>query len=275
MSKINYEYGYRQGVIPCRIYKNYSSENHDYLSNWHNEPEFIYVVSGSVVVYIESDCYVAHPGDIVMISGNRVHTFAGQNWSFHCIIPAEQIFESLEISHRMFRFEPVIRDETLSAAFLNIIKERDEERTYSKQFVTLAIQHFVLQVFEKYGTHPAISDEQKQNNNFMIAVKVTDYLRQHLSENFSIDVIAQGLDISTSHMCRCFKAAMGVSIIDHLNRLRCYTARHYLMHTNKKVNEVAALCGYQNNSYFTRTYQKIVGYPPNETPRESPQKGSN
>ena len=116
MAIINYEHGHRQGVVPCRIFKNYTSEEHDYLSNWHNEPEFIYVVSGSVIVYIENDCYVTQPGDIVMIPGNRVHTFAGDHWSFHCIIPADQIFQALELS----LMENLISQVTLVDGCVNI-----------------------------------------------------------------------------------------------------------------------------------------------------------
>ena len=58
-------------------------------------------------------------------------------------------------------------------------------------------------------------------------------------------------------------------LVDHLNRLRCYTAKHYLMHSDKKISEIATLCGYKDGSYFARTYKKFVGHAPNETPRKS------
>ena len=109
--------------------------------------------------------------------------------------------------------------------------------------------------------------KQKRNPNLEITVKVIDYLRKHLAEDFSIDEISKEIGITTPYMCRCVKAATNLSIIDHLNRLRCQNAKHYLMHSDKKINEIAAICGYQSNSYFAKTYQKIIGYPPNETPR--------
>ena len=273
MAYANFErVDFNVGNIPCRVYANYSSNIHDFRSNWHNELEFVYTVSGSEVIYIENDCYTTLPGDIVVINSGRIHTIMGNDWTHHCIIPSDQMFQGLGLSPTNVFLQPLIRDEQLAAAFLNIIKEFDTNRKYAPQFKQLAIQQFLLQIFEKYESNHLTEAQQKKNPNFAVTVKVIDYLRQHLAEDFSIDTIAQEIGITSSYMCRCVKAATGISIIDHLNRLRCYAAKHYLMHSNKKINEIAALCGYQSNSYFAKTYQKIVGCSPNETPRKAPQK---
>ena len=131
----------------------------------------------------------------------------------------------------------------------------------------MAIQQFLLLVFEKHGNYRFTNQPSVKNNDFIISVKVINYLQQHLPESFSLDSIAEEIGISTSYMSHCVKSATGIGIIEHLNRLRCYTAKHYLLHSNKKINEIATLCGYQNNSYFARTYQKIIGCSPNETQR--------
>ena len=276
MAYINFERAdFKRDSFPCRIYVDYSSDKHDFFSNWHSEPEFIYTVSGSQTIYVENDCYVTQPGDIVVVNSGRIHTITGTNWVHHCIIPSEQIFQSLGISHDNIFLQPLIRDEQLSAAFLNVVNEYKVKRKYDQQYKTLVLQQFLLQTFEKFECNHLSESPQKKNPYFVVTVKVIDFLRQHLAEDFSIDTIAQEIGITSSYMCRCVKAATGISIIDHLNRLRCYTAKHYLMHSNKKINEIAALCGYQSNSYFAKTYQKIVGYPPNETPRSTPQKSVN
>ena len=273
MAYINFErvdfesIDFQKGTYPCRIYMNYKSENHDYFSNWHSEPEFIYTISGSQTIYVENDCYVTQPGDIVVVNSGRIHTIGGKEWAHHCVIPSEQIYQTLGIPYDSIFLQPHIRDKQLSDALLNIVNEYTVERRYAYQYKNLAVQQFLLQAFERFECNHLSESPQKKNPHFVVTVKVIDFLRQHIAEDFSIDTIAKEIGITASYMCRCVKAATGISIIDHLNRLRCYTAKHYLMHSNKKVNEIAAICGYQSNSYFAKTYQKIMGYPPNETPR--------
>ena len=266
MGKINFESSRHNNEVSCRTYWNYSSKNHDFTSNWHNEYEFIYIVSGTETIYIENDYYVATPGDIVAINPGRIHTLTGENWVHHCIIPSEQLLQSIGVDTSATLMS-LIRDPELSEVFLNIVKAAATERKFKQQFLQLALQHFLLLVFEKHEMKRFDSEAQKMNPNFAVTIKVIKYLRQHLSETFPIDAISDEIGITSSYMCRCVKAATGLSIIDHLNRLRCYHAKHLLMYTDKKIGEIAALCGYQSNSYFSKTYQKIIGQSPNETTR--------
>lgn len=255
--------------IPYQIHINYSSKIHDYLSNWHNELEFIYTVEGSIEVYIGNDLYITKPGDIVAINRNNIHTFKGNDWKFHCLKIAAPLFQALEIPHNIFIPQPLIQDEELASAFKDVIEECHRNRFFTQQFKMLAVQKFLLLFLEKQRKNQFIEVKTQENTHFEVAGKVINYLNQHLSENFSVADISKELGFSSSHLSRCFKKATGNSIIDHLNRLRCYTAKHYLMHSNLKISEIAELCGYQNNSYFARTYKKFVGYAPNETSRKN------
>ena len=268
MSIVKFESSRHNNETPCRIYWNYSSIGHDYASNWHNEYEFLYIVSGTETIYIENDYYVASPGDIVAINPGRIHTITGENWVHHCIIPSEQLLQTIGVDSSA-HLTPLIRDPELSKAFLNILTAFETERKFKKQFQQLALQNFLLLMFEKHEMIRFDASTQKLNPNFAVTIKVIKYLREHLPETFPIDNIAAEIGITSSYMCRCVKTATGLSIIDHLNRLRCYNAKHLIMHTDKKIGEIAALCGYQSNSYFSKTYQKIIGQSPNETPRKN------
>ena len=270
-STINFEHTDQEyKEVPYQIHINYSSEGHDYRPNWHNEIEFIYTVSGSVEVYIENDCYFTKPGDIVAINRNKIHTFKGNNWKFHCVKIANPILRALKLSaNNLFVASPLIHDEELSSAFLDIIEECHRDHVFSAQLKELSIQKFLLLFCGKYSQNYFATIGLQENSHFTISANVINYLNQHLSEDFSIDDIANAIGFSPSHISRCFKETTGSSIVDHLNRLRCYTAKHYLMHSDKKISEIATLCGYKDGSYFARTYKKFVGHAPNETPRKS------
>lgn len=253
---------------PFVLHRNVSSTFSEFYTNWHKEIEIVYTVDGSETICIENDCYITEPGDIVVINSGRIHTGISTNWVHHCLIPSNDMLQSLGIDTSTTFLEPHIRDPQIANHFLQIIHEYESDRPqYNAQFKNIAVLQFLLQIFAKYETNRLSSNEGKRDPNFVITVRVIDFLRQHLETDFSIGEIANEIGITPEHMCRCVKKSTGISIIEHLNMLRCYTARHYILHSDKKIGEIAKLCGYQSNSYFSKTYQKIIGYSPNETPR--------
>ena len=77
-----------------------------------------------------------------------------------------------------------------------------------------------------------------------------------------------GVDIIAFSLCRIFKKSTGYTPISYLKQYRVLKSCYYLMETDKKISEIASLCGYKDSSYFARTYKKIIGHAPNETPRK-------
>ena len=219
-------------------------------------------------MHIDNETYTAYPGDIVAINSGKIHTITGKSFVHHCIIPSRQILRAMGLDPESISFPPHIRDEALAKSFLNIMTECNSEgKKYGRQFKILAIQQFLLDILEKQELSPASGELSKRDSNFLITTRVIEYLRLHLSENISLDDIARAIQATPYHMCRCVKKATGRSIIEHLNRLRCNTAKHYLMYSDKKISEIAELCGYQSVSYFSKTYHKTIGYAPKDTPR--------
>lgn len=262
-------FGFQGQKFPFVLHKFISSEFSEFYTNWHKEIEIVYTVAGSETIYIENDVYVTTPGDIVIVNSGRIHTGTSSNWVHHCLIPSDDLLRTLGIDTSVSFVHPYIKDPNLAELFTDIVAETEIERKYNVQFKMLTVQRFLIQLYEKYETNRATDVKSKTDPNFVVTVKVIDYLRQHLSEDFPIEDIAKEIGITVSYMCRCVKKSTGISIIEHLNMLRCYSARHYLVHSNKNVNEVAMLCGYQSKSYFAKTYRRILGYSPNETPRIS------
>ena len=268
MNQTNFESYFDESNVSCRVYCDYNSKMHDYASNWHKEPEFLLVVSGCEIVYIDNESYTALPGDIVAINCGKIHTITGDDFVHHCIVPSRQILRSMGINPESISFPPHIRDKELTQAFLRIIAEcKEEDKKYVRQFRILAIQQFLLDILEKHNISPDSDDSSKKDPGFTITVKVIEYLRLHFAENINLNDIAKEVDTTVYHMCRCVKKATGRSIVEHLNRLRCNTAKHYLIYSDKKISEIATLCGYQSVSYFSKVYHKTIGVAPKDTPR--------
>ena len=271
MGEIKFESSKYYQDVPCRIFIDYSSRKHYRSSNWHHELEILYIVSGEETIFIENESITAHPGDIVVINRERVHTLTGDDFVHHCLIPSDSIFDWLGKSSQLNRYShihPHIKDPELSALFLNIIEEFKVQKEFSVPYRTIAIQLFLLKLFEKYEIKYKANLEPKHAAEFVITTKVIHFLRSHLSESFSIDEIAAELGVTSPHICRCVKSTTGLTIIENLDVIRCYTAKHILTHSDKKIGEIAKLCGYANSSYFAKKYKKVIGVLPGETKKD-------
>lgn len=91
-----------------------------------------------------------------------------------------------------------------------------------------------------------------------------EYMMAHYSEQISVDRLASLTHLSTSYFMSCFKQAVGLSSMEYLSHLRVNAACDALSSTQKKVSEIAFICGYGNLSNFNRQFKKTMGCSPVE-----------
>lgn len=82
----------------------------------------------------------------------------------------------------------------------------------------------------------------------------------HIDANFTTDIhlddLAQRFDISKYYLTREFKRAYGETIFQHIIGLRINYAKRLLRFTDKSVEEISALCGFNDQSYFSKQFKK-------------------
>jgi AraC-like DNA-binding protein len=82
----------------------------------------------------------------------------------------------------------------------------------------------------------------------------------HIDANFTSDIrlddLARRFDISKYYLTREFKRAYGETIFQHIISLRINYAKRLLRFTDKSVEEISALCGFNDQSYFSKQFKK-------------------
>lgn len=84
---------------------------------------------------------------------------------------------------------------------------------------------------------------------------ITDYLREHFSENIEIEMLAAMLSMSPKYFHRFFKAHTGFTPMQYLSQLRLACASRLLVYTLKPVSEVCFESGFNNLSHFCRFFK--------------------
>lgn len=72
---------------------------------------------------------------------------------------------------------------------------------------------------------------------------------------------ASAVNLSMPAFCRYFKRATGLNFTDYVNKYRIDQARKFLL-MEKNVTETCFECGFENLSYFNRTFRKFTGMNP-------------
>ena len=100
---------------------------------------------------------------------------------------------------------------------------------------------------------------------------IIKYINQNFSDIHSIEEVADRLHISKYYLCRLFKDATGITLIDYLNSIKVKNACKFLETTDKDILEISQLCGFNSSAYFSNVFKKVMS----DSPSKYRQKHSN
>ena len=88
------------------------------------------------------------------------------------------------------------------------------------------------------------------------------FIHNNSSENISVAALAKQEMMSVSHFRALFREAFGCSPYEYLMKVRLSKASSYLLESNMRIGEIAALCGFPDQLYFSRLFSKRYGMSP-------------
>jgi two-component system response regulator YesN len=89
-----------------------------------------------------------------------------------------------------------------------------------------------------------------------------NYIDANYDKSITLADIARASHLSVSRLAHVFKEQMGITLIDYLTSVRIERAKQLLLATEQSCTEICFQIGYNNQSYFTRTFKEVVGVPP-------------
>ncbi|MCE5341249.1 MAG: PocR ligand-binding domain-containing protein [Planctomycetaceae bacterium] len=92
----------------------------------------------------------------------------------------------------------------------------------------------------------------------------TDFISQHFNEQITLEDVAHSAHLSVSRLSHIFKEQTGLTIVDYITKSRIEYAKELLISTNKNCTEICFDTGYNNQSYFTRTFKEVTGMTPRQ-----------
>ena len=85
---------------------------------------------------------------------------------------------------------------------------------------------------------------------------VNAYIEENFSRDLSLEQIASDFYISKFYLTREYKKIYGKTIFQHIITCRINYGKKLLRFSDKSVEEIAHLCGFNDQSYFARQFKK-------------------
>ena len=88
------------------------------------------------------------------------------------------------------------------------------------------------------------------------------WVNSRLKREITLEEWAQAVGLNPVYFGRIFKRETGLRPMEWLNQRRLQMGSQYLSSTRKSVAEIAELCGFADQFYFSRVFKRHFGQPP-------------
>lgn len=103
---------------------------------------------------------------------------------------------------------------------------------------------------------------QKKKNSLILHVE--NYIEEHLAGDLSLITISDSLHYNPSYLSRIFKQMTGTNLLTHIIDKKLRRSLLLLTQTDKQINAIAKLVGFETPSYFIKIFRKNYGITPQE-----------
>ena len=125
-------------------------------------------------------------------------------------------------------------------------------------------------IFQLVSHAPAVQAMPKKALRNADRIKtMLQFIQEHYAEDISVEQVASSASISPSECLRCFHDMIGTTPNQYLRGQRLQRAAELLCGTTLQVTAIAAQCGFEDSSYFARTFKKRTGMTPTQYRREA------
>ena len=92
--------------------------------------------------------------------------------------------------------------------------------------------------------------------------RVSDYLRAHYREPFTLSDVAAIAGVAPAHLCRVFRAHTGSTVAEYVRRLRVEWAVRRIAAGDMSLAEIALRAGFADQSHLTKIFRRQLGITP-------------
>lgn len=250
--------------------------------HWHNEFEAGYVTAGQVTMAVGKETIVLCTGDGFFINSGIPHAFYDANDDTsrqHSVVFDPVLVGGRYDSVFWQRYvQPVASATSMPWVTFDrgVSWHRDAIRTIESAWrcceqaeseYEFDVRHFLSHLLALLSRHLPAEHPTKakriSRDNERIKIML-QFIQDHFTEELTTREIAKSAVVSPSECLRCFHNTIGITPIQYIKYYRVQRASQQLQATDRKIAEIGFDCGFQEMSYFAKSFREIMGVTPSE-----------
>lgn len=255
---------------PCELcYTDLTKHSTGYMpEHWHNELEYGFVTKGSLLLTCNGTEYLIEENQLFFINTNILHSMkaTGDTACFYSIVFHENFLGMPEQLKQKY-LQPVMNNAnfpvlfTKEPEFVQLIRKaiqcyENKEAKYDFYFYQYICSIWML----IYDQHlPFASAEEPTERRIR---EMLQFISSNYQENIGVEEIANFAGVSKRECFRCFKRQLNSTPNIYLLQFRMNRAAEMIIMTDRKMNQIAAMCGFSSATYFATKFKEIYGMNP-------------
>lgn len=258
--------------FPFELYTiNRNHPKYEMAFHWHASAEIVRVLSGELTLTLNNVVLTARAGDVIFINSEVIHGATPHDCEYECLVFSlpflhtgnrlcDQFLDDLRDGHIHIHRRPDARAAQAAAQMFDAMKDPDDSRC----FRTLAASYAFLALVQETGQwiRDLQAAEGKDDRSIRKLKKTLSFIRENYDKPITTEDMARVAELSSKYFCSFFKSMTAKTPIAYLTEYRIERAARRLLHSDTPISQIAYGCGFNDLSYFIKTFKARMGVTP-------------
>jgi AraC-like DNA-binding protein len=271
-------------LFPIGVYELNTADNGAIMNyHWHQEAEFIYIAEGSAQFQVGTSSIVLSAGEAIFIRSGELHAGYPLDISpfrifaivFDLNLLSSYTYDIIQnkyidpLLNQALQFpERISNNQPWERSILENLTDLIHHYQAKSSAYELKIKANLYLIIAELLTHPMRTNEEASYSTDLIKINrikiVLQFILDHFQHKIHIHELAALLSISEGHFCRFFKSLLKQTPIEYINSVRINHAIKLLHNPDLKIIDIALDVGFDNLSYFIKTFKRYKKCTPSE-----------
>ena len=252
-----------------------SHPRYDMPYHWHTQCEIIRILKGEFLITIDYKKILAKKGDILFIQAGILHGGTPNNCIYECIVfdinlLLKQNHACTKLLQDIIHNNKIINPKMPSNILaLNLNCEFLFDSLSSQyegyEFITQGSLYNFLGIILQNKLYTVNNNMSlRTNDKIILFKKVLLFIEENYTQTLSLNDLSKVAGMTPKYLCKFFNNMSNKTPIEYLNFYRIEIACEQLLSTDLSVTDIAINCGFNDVSYFIKTFKKYKGITPKQ-----------
>ncbi len=229
--------------------------------HYHENPYFMVLLRGHVKDINNKRTYLCEPGTVLFQNWDEPHRNTKHSPTakgFHLELDSHWV-QSLDLSFELIKGNNILQDPRVNSLFTQLYLETHFDDCITQE----SVKTLVVELISELG--------QNRGNQIMEPPtwvgRINEMVQELATEKLTLALVSTELGIHPVYLCREFSRHFKISFGDYIRRTKLSKALSLLANEDYTIAEVAYLCGFADQSHFTRSFKRYFLITPNHYKR--------